>query len=252
MRTVAAAKTDVGNIRTNNEDAFLIDADLGLYVVADGMGGHAAGEVASHEAIEALRDNLLSNSELLDEFRQAPDNDKADQVRQLIDRSVRAAAYQVFTLSQIDPDRKGMGTTLSLLLMTPAAAFLAHVGDSRIYMLRDGRVRMITSDHTYVAAMVEAGRMTAEEAARSRYSNVLIRAVGSHDYVNVDTRVIRYRPGDVFLLCSDGLSGYLKDEEIPHRVAIDDLPGSVERLIKLALDRGGKDNITAILVRIDP
>ena len=153
---------------------------------------------------------------------------------------------------QIDPDRKGMGTTLSMLLVTPAAAFLAHVGDSRIYMLRSGKVKMITSDHTYVAAMMEAGKMTAEEAARSRYSNLLVRAVGSHDYVEVDTRILRYRVGDVFLLCSDGLSGYLKEAEIPRRINVDDLPGSIERLIKLALDRGGKDNITAILVRIDP
>jgi len=170
----------------------------------------------------------------------------------MIDRAVRAAAYQVFGLSQIDPDRKGMGTTLSLLLIMPDAAFVAHVGDSRIYMLRSGKVKMITSDHTYLAAMIASGKMTAEEAARSRYSNLLVRAVGSHDYVEVDTRILRYRAGDVFLLCSDGLSGYLKDDEIPHRVKKDDLPASVECLIKLALDRGGKDNITAILVRIDP
>ncbi|HUU02216.1 MAG TPA: protein phosphatase 2C domain-containing protein [Myxococcota bacterium] len=252
MHTVAVAKTDVGNKRTNNEDAFLADADLGLYVVADGMGGHAAGEVASREAIQTIRDNLLASSSYLEDFKRDPGNESADELRGVIDRAVRAAAYRVFGLSQIDPDRKGMGTTLSMLLVTPAAAFLAHVGDSRIYMLRSGKVKMVTSDHTYVAAMMEAGKMTAEEAARSRYSNLLVRAVGSHDYVDVDTRILRYRVGDVFLLCSDGLSGYLKEAEIPRRVKVDDLPGSIERLIKLALDRGGKDNITAILVRIDP
>ncbi|MBW1872386.1 MAG: Stp1/IreP family PP2C-type Ser/Thr phosphatase [Deltaproteobacteria bacterium] len=252
MKIISAAKTDVGRKRPHNEDAYKVDEELGLFVVADGMGGHAAGEVASQEAVECLRDNVLANIAAVEEFRDNPTNDSSMNIRRVMELAVRAAAYQVFGLSEVDPDRKGMGTTLSMLLLLPAAAFLAHVGDSRIYMIRSGRVKQITSDHTYVAAMVEQGKMTEEQARTSRYSNVLIRAVGSHDYVEVDTRVVQHKLGDVFLLCSDGLSGYLKDEEIPNVIVVDDLPGSVDKLIDLALRRGGKDNITVIFVRIDP
>jgi PPM family protein phosphatase len=251
MNLISAAKTDVGKKRKHNEDAYLVDEALGLYIVADGMGGHAAGEVASQEAVECLRDNILAGQASLNAFRNEPNNDRAADVRRMMDIAVRAAAYQIFGLSQVDPDRKGMGTTLSVLLLQPAAAFVAHVGDSRIYLMRSGRVKMVTDDHTYVAHMIKTGKMSAEEARKSRYSNVLLRAVGSHDYVEVDTRIIQHKVGDVFLLCSDGLSGYLKDEELSVLVRPADLVRSVDRLVDMALDRGGKDNITTILVRID-
>lgn len=250
MDLSSAAKTDVGKKRDHNEDAFLCDDQLGLYVVADGMGGHAAGEVASQEAVEAIRDNLLSHTDTIEAFRAAPAPDTGEAVRAMLELAVRAAAYQVFGLSEIDPDRKGMGTTMSALLLLPRVAFIAHVGDSRIYVLRDGRAVLATRDHTYVAAMVDLGKMTAEEAKRSPHQNVLMRALGSHDYVQVDTRMLRYQAGDVFLLCSDGLHGYLRGGEVETLVGTD-LAGSAERLVQLALDRGGKDNITAVLVRAE-
>lgn len=250
MHLSSAAKTDVGKKRDHNEDAFLRDDQLGLYVVADGMGGHAAGEVASQEAVEAIRDNLLSHSDAVEAYRAEPAPDTGEAVRAMLELAVRAAAYQVFGLSEIDPDRKGMGTTMSALLLLPRVAFIAHVGDSRIYVLRGGRAVLATRDHTYVAAMVHMGKMTAEEAKRSPQQNVLIRALGSHDYVQVDTRMLRYQAGDVFLLCSDGLHGYLRAGEVETLVDAD-LAASADRLIQLALDRGGKDNISAVLVRVE-
>ncbi len=252
MNYISAAKTDIGKKRVQNEDSFLIDSELGLFVVADGMGGHAAGEVASREAVEALRDNVLAKKVVLQEFLQNPNNDTAELVRKNLELAVRAAGYQLFGMTEMDPDHKGMGTTLSLLLLTPTAAFVAHVGDSRIYMIREGKYRLATHDHTFVAAMVKQGKMTEEQARQSRYSNVLLRAVGPHDYVQVETRILRHKVGDVFLLCSDGLHGYLQDGELTDYVETGDLPGSMDKLIQMALDRGGKDNITGILVRVDP
>jgi protein phosphatase len=251
MKVNYAARTDVGKKRKHNEDSYLVDEELSLFVVADGMGGHAAGEVASNEAVETLRDNLLTKLDVIEHFRSRPGYETAENVRRMVDLAVRATAYQVFGLTEMDPERKGMGTTLSVLMLQPQAAFIAHVGDSRIYMIRDGKYRLTTSDHTFVAAMVEQGKMTEEEAKRSKYSNVLIRAVGPHDYVEVDTRVIQYSLDDTFMLCSDGLHGYLKDGELTDFVDIEDVPGSVDRLIEMALDRGGRDNITVILVRIE-
>jgi serine/threonine protein phosphatase PrpC len=252
MKLVSAAQTDIGKKRKHNEDAHLVDDRLGLYAVADGMGGHEAGEVASQEAVESLHDNLLSHLEVLRQFRDTPGQETGEAVRAALELSIRAAAYQVFGLSEIDPARKGMGTTISLLLLMPQVAFIGHVGDSRIYILRGGRAVLATSDHTYVAAMVAQGKMTEEEADRSKYRNVLLRAVGSHDYVEVDTRILRYRPGDVFLVCSDGLHGYLQPGELEKLVDPNDLDASIKRLIQLALDRGGKDNITGILAKADP
>ncbi|MBN2497392.1 MAG: serine/threonine-protein phosphatase [Deltaproteobacteria bacterium] len=251
MKLSSVAKTDVGRRREHNEDAFLIDDALGLYAVADGMGGHAAGEVASNEALETLRDHILQHEVLIADFVRSPDNDLAEQVRRTAEQSVRLAAYQVFGLTELEPERKGMGTTLSMLMILPQAAFVAHVGDSRIYMLRDGKTAMLTSDHTFVAAMVAKGKMTAEQARRSKYSNVLMRAVGSKDYVEVETRLVRYRPEDVFLLCSDGMHGYFKPGELEQLVDCDDLGASLDKLVQLALDRGGKDNITGVMVRVD-
>jgi len=253
MNLVCVAKSDVGKKRSHNEDAYHVDVELGLFAVADGMGGHAAGEVASQEALAALVDMLLDNKQVLDDFRAAPGKDNARDVSRLLDRAVRAAAYQVFAMSQVEPERKGMGTTLSALLVQPTAGFIAHVGDSRIYMLRDGQIRQITHDHPYVAEMIKKGKMTPEEAQRSRFANLLVRAVGSNDFVLVDIRIVRCQPGDMFLLCSDGLSGYLESpREIVEHVAATDMAGSVQKLIDLALERGGRDNITVVLVRLDP
>jgi protein phosphatase len=145
-----------------------------------------------------------------------------------------------------------MGTTLSVILVRPQVAFVAHVGDSRVYMLREGKYRVVTADHTFVAAMVKQGKMTRQEARRSRFSNMLTRAVGSRDYVEVDTKVIRHQTGDTFFLCSDGLHRYLKKGELTKFLDAKNINRSIDRLINMALVRGGRDNITAIALRVDP
>jgi len=251
MQLRAASRTDVGRRRKNNEDAFLQDDAHALFAVADGMGGHAAGEVASAAALDALRDHVLGSADLLASFVASPEDQGAEEVRRLLETAVRVACYQVYGLTEIDPDRKGMGTTLSALLLTPAAAFLAHVGDSRIYMLRQGRAVVATQDHTYVAALVAQGKLTPEQAEKASNKNVLLRAVGPKDYVEVDTRIVSHQPGDTFLLCTDGLHGYLRPGELETLLVPTELEASLERFVSLALSRGGKDNITAVAVALE-
>jgi len=230
--------TDVGRKRTTNEDSLLVDDSLGLYAVADGMGGHAAGEIASQEAIETV---FGLAGELTDE--------RARAACRLIEGAVQAATYMVFALGELDRDKFGMGTTISALLMLGGYAVTAQVGDSRIYHVRDQKVVQITEDHTLISWQIKQGLITPEDAERSPHRNVITRAVGNHDYVEVDTGLLSLAPGDMFLVCSDGLHGYLHEHEIAHIISMGP-EVAVRGFIDLANARGGKDNITAIVVEV--
>ncbi len=234
----------------SNEDAYILDNDLGLYVVADGMGGHAAGEVASQEAVETVLGMVRRGYAHVEAFMTdgpTPDNVRA--VQRLLESAIQAATYMVFAIAENDPDQKGMGTTVSALLLMETHAVLAQVGDSRIYLVREGGVYQLTEDHTLVAWQLKQGIISEAEAALSPHKNVITRAVGSRDYVQVDTHCIEVGPGDRFLLCSDGLHGYLQDDEIPPMLTLGP-DVAVTRLIDLANARGGRDNITAVVVEL--
>jgi protein phosphatase len=241
--------TDVGRRRASNEDAFLVDDSLGLYVVADGMGGHAAGEVASHEAVETIHGMVKQGLRALPDLVGPLTNEHARAACRLIEGAVQAATYMIYALAELDREKSGMGTTISALLTLGDYAVTAQVGDSRIYQIRDGTVSQITEDHTLISWQMRQGLITPEEARRSPHRNVITRAVGNRDYVEVDTGLIVLAPGDRFLLCSDGLHGYLQQEEISV-VTILGAETAVQRFIQIANDRGGKDNITAILVEV--
>ncbi|HJL19638.1 MAG TPA: Stp1/IreP family PP2C-type Ser/Thr phosphatase [Sandaracinaceae bacterium LLY-WYZ-13_1] len=242
--------TDIGRRRMSNEDAFLLDNDLGLYVVADGMGGHAAGEVASREAVDTVMGMVRRGHEAVDRFLdEGPSADNVRAVQRLLESAVQAATYMVFAIAENDPDQKGMGTTVSALLLMESHAVVAQVGDSRIYLVREGGSYQLTEDHTLVAWQVKQGIISEAEAQLSPHKNVITRAVGSRDYVQVDTQTIEIGPGDRFLLCSDGLHGYLQDEEIPQVLALGP-EVACSRLIDLANARGGRDNITAVVVEV--
>ena len=259
MQRIAFGVSDIGRRRQTNEDAYLIDDELGLYVVADGMGGHNAGEVASGEAVDALHDMVCRDREALrelDELSQsALDTNVAGAARvlqrnvRLLESAVQAATYMVFGLSETNPERKGMGTTVSVLLVRGGHAVTAQVGDSRIYLMRSGRAEQVTEDHTLVAWQVKKGLITADEARHSPQKNVITRAVGSREYVQVDTRTLPVQPGDRFLLCSDGLHGYLEDSEVAS-FASGDVEDAASRMVELANRRGGRDNITAVVVDV--
>jgi serine/threonine protein phosphatase PrpC len=250
LRRTGHGLTDLGRKRRSNEDAFFMDDELGLYVVADGMGGHAAGEVASREAVDTLYGMVKRGIGKLRELIDPVTEEDARAACRLMESAVQAATYFVYSIAEIDRDKSGMGTTISALLVLGDYAITAQVGDSRIYLVRDVTVEQLTEDHTLIAWQLKQGLITPQEAERSPHKNVITRAVGNREYVQVDTRRVPLVPGVRFLLCSDGLHGYLEDADIPGIVGMGG-QASVQRFVDLANERGGKDNITAVLVEID-
>jgi protein phosphatase len=250
MAITSYGLSDVGRKRPHNEDAYLCDDRLGLYVVADGVGGHAKGEVAAQESIEQVQNWVLSGRARIDALTAAPSDDAAYQVRRLLESAVQQACYMVFGMAEQDPERKGMSTTISALLISGQTAFIAQVGDSRVYMMREDRVRQLTEDHTLINYKLKHGLITQEEAERAPGKNVITRAVGHRDYVEVDTTSVAIKPGDRFLLCSDGLHGYLQEKEIAPLLILSPLGDAARQFIALANARGGRDNITAIIVAV--
>jgi protein phosphatase len=254
LRVRAYGDTDVGRKRRANEDAYLVDEPMGLYVVCDGMGGHAAGEVASQEAVDSIygmvKRGMAGLPSLLESAPgTAAHNDAAFRHRRLLESALQAAAYMVYSMAEADRGRRGMGTTATTMLIREGYAVFGQVGDSRIYRFRDGVLDQLTEDHTLVAWQVKHGLITEEEAAFSPQRNVITRAIGSADHVEVDTGIFAIEKGDRFVLCSDGLHGYLEahDVEIFDSAPADMLP---RVLIDLANGRGGKDNITVICVEV--
>jgi protein phosphatase len=250
LRRTGYGGTHLGRKRLSNEDAFFVDDEIGLYVVADGMGGHAAGEVASREAVDTLygmvKRGVRGLRELVDPV---PESDSRAACR-LMEAAVQAATYFVYSIAEIDRDKSGMGTTISALLVLGDYGVTAQVGDSRIYRVEDDLVEQLTEDHTLIAWQLKQGLITPQEAARSPHRNVITRAVGNREYVQVDTRCVPLVPRLRFLLCSDGLHTYLRDDDIPSIVSLGGML-AVDRFIELANERGGKDNITAVLLELD-
>ena len=244
------ARTDIGHKRKHNEDAFLADDGLGLYIVADGMGGHAAGEVASGQAVKSIREALAEGKPLLESFAAAPTVESREHVGALMERAIHKACADIYALAGGDLGKRGMGTTVVALLAAGKKAVVGHVGDSRVYLYRNGRAHQLTEDHTMIQEQLKRGLITREQVATAENKNVITRAVGIQPSVAVDTLVTDLLPGDLFVLCSDGLHGYLEDAELPQLFAQerDQLP---DLLVDLALQRGGKDNVTAVCLSIE-
>ncbi|WNZ66011.1 MULTISPECIES: Stp1/IreP family PP2C-type Ser/Thr phosphatase [Myxococcus] len=250
LTTEAFGLTDVGRKRQHNEDAMLVDAALGLYVVADGMGGHAAGEVASNRATEVVKQHISANRHLLKDLGINPTPDSRSAAAALVEVAVQRACADIYRTAMSDATKRGMGTTFVCLAVGGNKGVIGHVGDSRVYLVRHGQCHRLTEDHTLVAAQLKAGTITKDQAANSQYRNVITRAVGIQESVQVDTLIVDLVPGDMFILCSDGLHGYVEDEEVLPLIAgiaPADLP---KRFIDVANERGGKDNITAVVVKV--
>jgi serine/threonine protein phosphatase PrpC len=248
MSVHAWAATDVGRKRKHNEDSFLVDPELGLYVVADGMGGHAAGEVASARCVEIVREHLLAHKATLDAFTADPGHDHREDVQKLLAKAIQKACKEIFQLAEKDDSKRGMGTTCVALVVCGKKAVVGHVGDSRAYLLRGGRAHQLTEDHSLVEEHVKRGLMTREQAEKSDIRNVITRAVGIQPSVEVDTLTTDLIPGDLLLLCSDGLHGYLEDAELPAVFGAEPRAQLPQKLVDLANARGGKDNVTALVV----
>src|SRR5512143_685955 len=251
------AATDVGKQRDHNEDNFLIDKKLRLFVVADGMGGHAAGEVASSLAVHEVRDVLSQNADLIERCETADPSVQAVDVLQILEHAVQQACGAIFKRGQAEQEKRGMGTTCSILLIAGppggARGFIAHVGDSRIYLVRQAQTHQLTEDHSLMNELIRRGKVKPEEVESSpykQYKNAVTRAVGVYESVEVETFDLDVLPGDAFLLCSDGLYVYFTDEELPKLLTSENINEVPKRLIDRANEGGGHDNITAVVIRV--
>jgi serine/threonine protein phosphatase PrpC len=248
------AATDVGRVRDHNEDNFLVDKKLGLFMVADGMGGHAAGEVASAICVRTVHEELKKERELISDYLAGATGAKKvtpKDIVALLEHAVQSACLKIHDEAQTDQNKRGMGTTLSSLLVLGHQGFIVHVGDSRIYMMRGGRIQQVTEDHTVYNELIKRGKLTKEQIEKvGPKANAITRAVGVYERVEPDTLVIEVLPGDVFVLASDGLTGYLDSpEELREPLGLDG-DAIVKSLIELSNERGGKDNITTVVVKI--
>lgn len=250
LRVEVAGETNVGKKRNHNEDNLAILSEYGLYIVADGMGGHASGEVASKMAVDTLREFFSATAD--DPERTWPykmDRSKGYEENRLI-TGIKLANLRIYESAQRDPRQRGMGTTIVAVFTVEDGVYVAHVGDSRIYRIRDNKIEQLTEDHSLLNDYIKMKRLTPEEIANFPHKNVIVRALGMKDTVKVDTRFETPRAGDVLLLCSDGLSGPVDDEQILAIVTnAPDLKTAAKRLIDRANENGGPDNITCVLTR---
>jgi PPM family protein phosphatase len=248
------AATDVGKKREVNEDNFLVDKKLSLFVVADGMGGHASGEVASHLAVNELRNSIDANKDVIERYNRGDETVRPHEILTVMEHGVQTAGQVIYQRGVKEPDKRGMGTTTSALLIAGDRGFIAHVGDSRIYMSRAGQVVQLTEDHSLINELIRRGRITREnldDSPYKAYKNAVTRAVGVYETVQGDTIDFEILPGDKFLICSDGLHAYLTDEQILEFLKTEDIEGLPQRLVDHANAGGGHDNITALVVRVD-
>lgn len=228
------AKTHCGKVRPINEDRYLVPEEGdSIVLVADGMGGHKAGEVASETAAQTIRACAVKM------------RGREISIKTAL-KWVRQANQIIYRMANEKPECMGMGTTMTFLYFMDKHALLAHVGDSRCYRIRDGRIMQLTKDHSLVAELVRIGEITPEQARNHPYRNIITRALGTDDYVAVDAQDIPVEENDVYLLCSDGLSNYLEEDELLHAVQNQPSDALCDHLVQIALDRGGRDNITVV------
>ncbi|MGZ8854273.1 MAG: Stp1/IreP family PP2C-type Ser/Thr phosphatase [Thermoanaerobaculia bacterium] len=252
MQVKAYGLSHVGRQRQHNEDSYLVEDEAKLFLVADGMGGHAAGEIASRIAVDSISEFILHSKSDDGTWPHAYD----EQFRRTTNRlmaAVRLANTRVLEAMRKDARLRGMGTTVVACLVDEDLISVAHVGDSRAYLIRDKQLSRITNDHSWVFEQVQAGMLTEAEAEKHPLRNVITRALGGALQVTPDASEIEARPGDVFLLCSDGLTGMVSEDEILRVVTGNngDLKKACQQLIDVANEHGGLDNVTAVLVRTE-
>jgi serine/threonine protein phosphatase PrpC len=243
--------TDVGVVRDHNEDCAFMEPTKGFFIVADGMGGHAAGEVASAMAVETVKTTLEAAHTEIDAFTKAPTDSGRRGLVQLLQNAVLSAHQAVYQRGQSEQDKAGMGTTLDVVLIAGPEAFVAHVGDSRTYLIREGRSSQITTDHTVAEVLVIEGKLTIEEAQVSPLRTILVNAIGVSADVGVEMAHVTLKKGDRILLCSDGLHDYFPiEEEIAQKLSEEKPGAALEEMVELAKTRGGHDNITGVAIQV--
>lgn len=247
MRIVAWGLSDTGSKREHNEDSLLLSAELDLYAVADGMGGHAAGDRASQMAVQVLEETLRE-ADLDEEPQRSPGLDDAP--GQFLAEAARNASRSIYDEAQANPEAQGMGTTLTAILLRRGRLYLAHVGDSRCYLFRDGRIEQLTVDHSWIEEQVRAGFMSRAEAEQSALKHVVTRSVGFEREVDVDVMAMPALMGDCYLICSDGLSNYLNETQLKGFLTRGYYSEVPKRLVDTANALGGDDNITVAVIYV--
>ena len=253
MRVRFSGDTDVGRKRDHNEDSVYLPTDVRLAIVADGMGGHASGEVASALAVDTMVDYYGRTADMQPlTWPYKVDRDLRGDINRMT-TGVLLANLEVHERAARDPNCKGMGTTVVATYFLDDTVIIGHVGDSRVYRLREGKLTQITEDHSLINDYIKMKRVTEEEAENWPHKNVIVRALGMKDSVQVDIITDHPKVGDCFLLCSDGLCDMLNDKQIAHIMdSTPDLDKAVENLIASANEQGGVDNISVVLARIEP
>lgn len=242
-------RTHVGHVRQNNEDAILVDDDLGVYAVADGMGGHAAGEIASELALSVVSEGLY---EVREQLALARTDDDTEQIEQLAKTVVQRANAAVHEQSLNDIGKLGMGSTLTILIPVANRVVIAHVGDSRALLFRGGGIEQLTRDHTLANDLATRQGLSADQLKGAFYQNVLSRAIGVAADVEVDVSVVPVEQGDRLVLCSDGLTRYADELEVLAPLLDGEVSSVPDRLVEFANDAGGRDNVSAVVVNVGP
>jgi protein phosphatase len=251
MKFRHAALSDVGMKRTHNEDSFLLNPEIGLFVVADGMGGHAGGETASRVAVVTIEQEMLTARAEHPEMFEGASPLQASPVAEVVRDALEGACAAVYHAAHTDPALEGMGTTATAIVLHRNNVYAGHVGDSRFYMIRDGAIQQISDDHSLVQEQVKAGILTPEQAKSSRFKNIITRSIGFEEDVLVDVLGVSLLPGDQILLCSDGLSNLVEDYELRETMRTAPLEEVPRQLVALANARGGDDNITVLAIQVD-
>ena len=243
IKIKACGISDVGLVRNNNEDVFAELPEQQCFILADGMGGHQAGEIASRETVEVISRYLQKHSKSL--------QSSLEDASSTISKAISDVNTHIFKMGRANPDLKGMGTTLCLLHVQEKGIIFAHVGDSRIYRLRSGKLELMTKDHSLLRELLDLGQIKEHEAGEFHYKNIITRAIGTEPLVQPSIQIEDYLSKDIFILCTDGLSDLIRKEEMEGVLnETDSLSLAATRLILLSKKRGGHDNITLLIVQI--
>jgi protein phosphatase len=252
VRIVSGGQSDVGQQRTNNEDCFRIVQALNLFVVSDGMGGEAHGEIASAMAVETVVKTCIGEETAAVTASAKTEPGWSDQTRRLFN-AAQLANKKIYESAEANPEQQGMGATLTAAWINEEKLSVVHVGDSRVYLLRSGLLQQLTSDHSLVAEQVRRGILTAVEAEHSELQSVLLRALGTQPEVEVDAEEHILFPGDILLLCTDGLTRMVAEQKIAVTLQSESDPNrAAEKLVALANENGGADNVTVVVVHMEP
>ena len=250
MRITSCGITDVGMKRQRNEDNYLINDELGLFVVADGMGGHVGGEFASQIAVTTVEEviaNIRDEKNLSHNGRGMRDM----LVQEKLKYAIRLAGKRIYERAQEDTEYRGMGTTALVLYMLDDAGYVAHVGDSRAYRVRGDTVVQLTEDHSLVNEQIKAGLINRDAAKSHKLRNIITRSLGYQEEVEIDTSILPVERGDFYVLCSDGLSNLVEDRELMDLLQEHTFQEAARKMVDLANKRGGDDNITCVIARVD-